>query len=203
MVLGLRGLGAKSWNGTRRYLVAPLGETFLALHTILRGDTHGCANGIGNQPHALRRINYALGAWDIFRAAGGGQGRGAHACGSLGPGGGEFRQSEVQNLCLAPRRDENVCGFDVAMDDAFGMRRIERIGDLNGQVQRLLQLERPAGDAVRLPRAGSWKPVLRCSEIDPQRMFIFYDGAYPSTPEDVIPINFTLNCLEIDRPTGS
>ena len=55
-------------------------------------------------------------------------------------------------------------------------------------------------EPVRLSAPGPWKPVLRYGEIDPQRMFIFHDGVYPSAPGSVIPIHFTLDCLEIDRP---
>jgi hypothetical protein len=55
-------------------------------------------------------------------------------------------------------------------------------------------------EPVQLSGPGPWKPVLRYGELDPKKMFIFYDGAYASTPDAVIPINFTVNCLEIDRP---
>lgn len=56
-------------------------------------------------------------------------------------------------------------------------------------------------EAVRLSGPGPWKPVLRYGEIDSQKMFVFYDGVYPNTAGGPIPINFTLNCLEIDRPS--
>src|SRR5271170_6652708 len=34
------------------------------------------------------------------------------------------------------------------MNDAFSMRRIEGVGDLDGEGQELLDIERPAGDAM-------------------------------------------------------
>ena len=56
-------------------------------------------------------------------------------------------------------------------------------------------------EPVRISGPGPWKPVLRYDEIDPKKMFVFYDGVYPSAPGAVIPITFTLDCLEMDRPT--
>ncbi len=38
-------------------------------------------------------------------------------------------------------------GLDVAMEDAFGVRRVERIGDLRGDVEHVPQLERAPGEA--------------------------------------------------------
>ena len=43
----------------------------------------------------------------------------------------EFGQAKVQNLRLARRRHHDVAGFDVAMDDAARMGRVQCIGDLN------------------------------------------------------------------------
>jgi hypothetical protein len=36
------------------------------------------------------------------------------------------------------RRNENVGGFDVAVNDAFAMRRVQRIGNLDGQVEQFI-----------------------------------------------------------------
>lgn len=55
-------------------------------------------------------------------------------------------------------------------------------------------------EPVRISGPGPWKPVLRYGEVDPQKMFIFFDGVYPGKPDAVIPINFTLDCLELNRP---
>ena len=47
---------------------------------------------------------------------------------------------------------------------------------------------------------GPWKPSVQCSETDPPRMFVFFDGGYrkESAPGG-FPYAFTLGCLEIDR----
>ena len=44
--------------------------------------------------------------------------------------------------------DENVGGFDVPMDDPRRMRRIERVGDLNGKRQEQIGFQWTSGDAV-------------------------------------------------------
>ena len=38
--------------------------------------------------------------------------------------------------------DEDIGGLDVAMDDAFRMRRIQSIGNLNGQIEQFVGLDR-------------------------------------------------------------
>jgi len=66
---------------------------------------------------------------------------------------GDFRQSEIENLCLPSIRDEDVRGLDVAVDDALGMCRVESIGDLNAQIEHGFNPHRLAGNPVpeRLP----------------------------------------------------
>ena len=44
-------------------------------------------------------------------------------------------QAEVEHLDLSARRDEDVAGLEIAVDDALGMRRLERVGHADGQVQ--------------------------------------------------------------------
>ncbi len=46
-----------------------------------------------------------------------------------------FRQPEVQHLHVAVARNHNVFGLEIAMYDAGGVRRRERIGDLDGGIQ--------------------------------------------------------------------
>ena len=64
-----------------------------------------------------------------------------------------FRETEIQNLCLAARSQKNVCRFDVAMDDAFLVRCIERVGDFDGPIQQELNLDGLTLDAVFQRRA--------------------------------------------------
>jgi hypothetical protein len=44
--------------------------------------------------------------------------------------------------------DEDIGRLDVAVDDAFGVRRIERIGNLDGQTEQSVGLDGPSSDAV-------------------------------------------------------
>ena len=60
----------------------------------------------------------------------------------------DLRQPEIQNLGVAALGDENVGGLDVAVDDAFGVGGIERVGNLDGQRQNQLGFQRTPGDAV-------------------------------------------------------
>ena len=65
----------------------------------------------------------------------------------------DLRQSEVENLGGPSPGDEDVGGLDVAMDDAFGMRRIEGVRDLDPEANDLFDIDRPLGDAVLECRA--------------------------------------------------
>ena len=51
-----------------------------------------------------------------------------------------FRQAEIENLGLAARGDENVRWLDVAVNDALRVRRIQRIGNLDGEVEDFVHL---------------------------------------------------------------
>ena len=57
----------------------------------------------------------------------------------------ELGEAEVEDLHLAARVDEDVGRLDVAMNDALGVRRFERVGDLDRR--------RPAADRSRTARA--------------------------------------------------
>jgi len=55
-------------------------------------------------------------------------------------------------------------------------------------------------EPLRISGPGPWKPVLVYGEADPRKMLVFYDDQYANTSGVGIPIHFTLNCLEMDRP---
>jgi hypothetical protein len=44
--------------------------------------------------------------------------------------------------------DDSIARFDVEMDDAFCVDRIQRVGNLNGSVEQFVGLEGAAGDAL-------------------------------------------------------
>ena len=54
----------------------------------------------------------------------------------------DFGQSEVENLGMPALGDEDVRGLDVAMNDAFGVRGIQRVGNLDGQVESSVSISR-------------------------------------------------------------
>ncbi len=60
----------------------------------------------------------------------------------------DFGQPEIKNFGMAARGDKNICGFDVAMNDAFGVCGIEGVGDFDGEGDESLGVERAAGDFV-------------------------------------------------------
>ncbi len=51
----------------------------------------------------------------------------------------ELCQTEIHQLCLAARRHENVSGLDAAVDDAFFVRGVERVGDVNTDVEECIR----------------------------------------------------------------
>src|SRR5580700_12249612 len=71
--------------------------------------------------------------------------RGLVLAGRRGDG---FCQAEIENFYRAALGDENICRLDIAMDDAFGVRSIERVGDLNAYIYDLIERHRAAGDAM-------------------------------------------------------
>ena len=60
--------------------------------------------------------------------------------------GGELRQAEIQELGLAARGHENVGGLEVAMNDAFLVRGIQRVGDLHTNLDDGLDCKNTPGD---------------------------------------------------------
>ncbi len=65
--------------------------------------------------------------------------------------GAKFGKAKIENLGVAALGHKDVRGFDVAMDDAFGMSRVKGVGHFDGNVQNALQLHR-ASDNVVLQR---------------------------------------------------
>ena len=64
-----------------------------------------------------------------------------------------FRQPKIQNLCVPALSDKDVGGFDITVDDAFGVSGIESVGNFDSQRQQHLGLEWPSRDAVLQGRA--------------------------------------------------
>ena len=65
----------------------------------------------------------------------------------------DFRQAKVEHLHLSAVADEKVGGLDVAMHNSFGVRRLQRIGDLNRHGQQFFHAKRLARHQLpkRLP----------------------------------------------------
>jgi hypothetical protein len=63
-------------------------------------------------------------------------------------GGRNFRQTEIENLGVTALCDEGIGRFDVPVDDASRMSRIQRIRNLDSERQHNFDLERLASDAL-------------------------------------------------------
>ena len=60
----------------------------------------------------------------------------------------DLGQAKVQHLGVPALGDKNVGRLDVAMNDAFGMGGIERIGNLDGEPQQRVQFHRTPRDQI-------------------------------------------------------
>ena len=72
------------------------------------------------------------------------------------PAADRFREPEVEELHARPR-EHHVAGLQVAMDDPLPVRRVQGVGDLRADSQRLIERERPSRAArpASRPRASS------------------------------------------------
>ena len=101
---------------------------FVATRLLRRHETRGAENRAG-----IRR-NRAEQRWRI-------------RCELRGRALERLRQSEVEDLHFAFRRDLDVCRFQIAVDDVLLMRGFERFGNLMSDLQRVLDRQRAAPDA--------------------------------------------------------
>ena len=59
----------------------------------------------------------------------------------------EFRKTKIEHLGNATPGQKDVGGLDIAMNDLFRMRGFERIGDLDRELNRQAEFNRPSRDA--------------------------------------------------------
>jgi len=62
---------------------------------------------------------------------------------------GDFGQTEIEHLHLPPRGDHQVGALDVAVDDAAPVRLLQRLGNLDADVDRFAEGELPAFELLR------------------------------------------------------
>src|SRR5207249_3762598 len=60
----------------------------------------------------------------------------------------DFREPEIENLRLTSIRNEDVRWLDVSMDDALRMCCIERVGNLDAEIEHRFDLQRFSTDLV-------------------------------------------------------
>ena len=56
-----------------------------------------------------------------------------------------FAKTKVENLSLASISDENICRFDVAVNDALFVGGLQTVGNLNAKVQQVIGHKRSSG----------------------------------------------------------
>ena len=62
-------------------------------------------------------------------------------------------QTKIQQLHAARASDENICRFDIAVDDPLAVRCLERVGDLDPEIHQQRNISRTPVDGV-LQRAS-------------------------------------------------
>jgi hypothetical protein len=86
----------------------------------------------------------------------------------------DLRKSEVQNLCLPSIRYEDVRGLDVPVNNSVGIGCIQRVCNLDSQIQNCFDLQWPAGDPVF---QGQTLQQLHSDEGSPINLVNFVDRA--------------------------
>ena len=78
---------------------------------------------------------------------------GDFGCGRARASEGHLGKTKVKNFGVAAFGDKNIGGLDVAVNDVFGVRSIERVGDFDGESEEVFDIHGAAVDAVleRLP----------------------------------------------------
>src|SRR5579863_2647014 len=61
---------------------------------------------------------------------------------------GNFGEAEIENFGVAAFGHEDVCGLDIAVNDAFGVGGVEGVRDFDSQVEEQVQLHGTASDEV-------------------------------------------------------
>ena len=62
-------------------------------------------------------------------------------------------EAEIEDLHVVARPDEDVFGFDIAVDDACSVRGVQRGGDLRAHVEGCVQAQRTGGEPIFQRRA--------------------------------------------------
>jgi hypothetical protein len=61
---------------------------------------------------------------------------------------GLFCEAEVENFCVAAAGDEDVGRFYVAVNDAGGVGGVESVGDLNADIEKLIEIDGTIADQM-------------------------------------------------------
>ncbi len=61
---------------------------------------------------------------------------------------GDLRQAEVENLGVPAFGHKDIGGFDVAVNDAFGVCGIQGVGDFNRKREQKIGIDGPSVDAM-------------------------------------------------------
>jgi hypothetical protein len=111
----------------------------------------------------------------------------------------DLRKAEVEHLGLAARRDEDVGGLEVAVHDPFRVRRLQRVRDLDPDVEQRTDLAGTPPDPVR---EGFSLEQLHRDEVLPLVLVDLVDRADPRVIERGRGPGLALETLERGRVLG-